>query len=807
MSLQRARVRRVLVWTLRGLLGALVLVVLAAAGGYLWLRGSLPDLEGEIAIAGLAAPAEILRDADGIVTIRAGSETDAALALGYAHAQDRLWQMDFTRRAGAGRVAEVVGARALPLDRFMRTLGLYRVGEANLAGLPQDTRAVLDAYAAGVNAFLEQRRGPLPLEFQILRYAPEPWRPADSMIWGRLMALQLADNWRDEVLRARLATRLDAEQIAFLWPAYPKDAPTTLKELAAATQALPLARFASVLPWELAPKDASNAWVLAAARTASGGPILANDPHLALSAPGQWYLARIETPERILTGATAPGLPFPVLGQNGDVAWGFTTTHSDTQDVFIERVAAGDPGAYETPDGPRAFEVREETIAVRGQAPETWRVRASRHGPVISDAIVERLEDLDQAGSVLALAWPGLRADDRTGAALHGMNRARNADELLDVLRDLHSPQQNVIFADRAGHIGFAAPGRVPIRKSGDGRQPVPGWSGDYDWVGEIPFAELPQASDPASGAIVNANNKLVPDGYRHLISADWRAPYRAARIEALLNGAPPLGPGGRTPEAAAVIQLDLASHAARQLLPFFLETDTSDARGAKAISILRAWDGRMARDAAAPLIFHAWAGALTEALLADELGPAFAAFRTPRTAILVRILRDAPIWCDDVTTPAAEDCGDRMSASLEAALAALARHHGDDLAAWRWGAAHLARFEHPILRHVPLAEAIFGFAQETPGDGNTVNRGGMAFGGNPARDFENIHGPGYRAIYDLADPDNSRFMIATGQSGNPLSPWYGSLARRWRDGDYLKPVGAATAADWRLRLTPRETQ
>jgi len=778
----------------------MALAVLAAAGGYLWLRGSLPQLEGEVELAALSAPAEILRDGDGLITIRAETETDAAVALGYAHAQDRLWQMDFSRRAGAGRVAEVVGARGLALDRFMRTLGLYRVAEANLASLPPDTRAMLEAYAAGVNAFLDGRRGPLPLEFQILRYAPEPWRPADSVVWGRLMALQLSDNWRDEILRARLAAHLDAEQIAFLWPAYPKDAPTTLKDLAAATRALPLDRFAKLLPWELAPKDASNAWVLAGARTASGAPILAGDPHLALSAPGQWVLARIETPERTLLGATAPGLPFPVLGQNDHVAWAFTTTHSDTQDIFIERLVDSDPDAYETPDGARTFEVREETIEVNGQAPETWPVRTTRHGPVISDALGERLDDVPEPGTVLALAWPGLRADDRTPAALHAMNRARSAADILAALRNLHSPQQTVVFADRDGQIGLAAPGRVPTRKQGDGRQPVPGWSGDYDWIGEIPFDELPQVIDPPSGAIVTANNKLVPEGYRHLLTANWRAPYRAGRIESLLNGDPL---GVQTLENSAAIQLDLTSNAARELLPLLLAAEAASERGALALKILRAWDGRMISEAAAPLIYHAWTGALTEALLADELGPSFEAFRTPRTAILIRILRDAPQWCDDVTTPAAEDCAAQLAASLETALANLARHYGDKVEDWRWGAAHLARFEHPVLRNVPLAEAIFGFAQETPGDGQSVNRGGMSFAGDMAHDFENIHGPGYRAIYDLADTDNSRFMIATGQSGNPLSPWYGNLAARWRDGEYLKLVGGATAEQKRLRLTP----
>lgn len=792
---------RFLVGTLCGLTILVGLGALLGGGGYVWLRGSLPDINGEVRAAGLHAPAEILRDPDGIVTIRAESEGDAAFALGFAHAQDRLWQMDFMRRVGAGRLAEVLGARALPHDRFMRTLGLYRVAEANLDHLPPETRALLEAYTAGVNAFLAQRTGPLPLEFQVLRYAPERWRPADSLVWGRIMALQLSGNWRDEILRARLAKRLTPEQIAFLWPSYPEDAPTTLNELAAATGMLPLRRLAGILPWDVAPKDASNAWVLSGARTETGAPILANDPHLSLSAPGFWYLARIETPELTRAGATAPGLPVIILGQSGHVAWGFTTTHSDTQDFFIERLVENDPDHYETPEGPRAFKVRQETINVRGQAPVVWEVRETRHGPVISDAVTDRLKGVAESGTVLALAWPALRPDDRSAVALHAMNRARNVEEFRAALKDFHSPQQNIVFADRDGRIGFAAPGRVPIRKAGNGRHPVPGWSGDYDWIGEVPYDDLPFASDPADGSFINGNNKIVPEGYRYLLTADWPAPYRAQRIEDLLRGN---AAADATVEGAAAMQLDVTSLAARELLPRLLAVEPATPRGKEAIGILRDWDGRMTREGAAPLIFTAWAARLTRAMLADELGPAFDEFRTPEPAILSRILSEAPAWCDDVTSDEAETCAQQLSGSLDAALGDLERRFGGPVQDLRWGAAHVARFAHPILRYVPLFESLFGYALETPGGNDTVNRGGFALRAGPDDGFAHIHGPGYRAVYDLADPDNSRFMIATGQSGNPLSPWYGDLAARWRDGHYVKLVGDATVAHKRLRLTPQ---
>ncbi len=335
----------------------------ALGGAYYWLRGSLPKLQGDQFVAGVEAPVKVLRDAYGIVTIRAESEGDAYFALGYVHAQDRLWQMDMMRRTGAGRVSEVVGADTLELDRYLRALGLYRLAEASLEHLPSEVLAALEAYTAGVNALLAEPGRLLPPEFLFLRHEPEPWRPADSLVWGRLMALQLSNNWRGEILRRRLDDLLTPEQSDLLWPEYPEDGPVTVGSSGASSkrhaEAAPPDRLtagkeanrlgvkarpptpplADLLPLEWSPKDASNAWVLSGKHTQSGKPILANDLHLGLTAPGPWYLVRIETPELTLAGATAPGVPFHLLGHNGHIAWGFTTTHADTQDFFIERLS------------------------------------------------------------------------------------------------------------------------------------------------------------------------------------------------------------------------------------------------------------------------------------------------------------------------------------------------------------------------------------------------------------------------------------------------------------------------------------
>ena len=795
--------KRPVVWALRALAGLAVLFVLFLGGAVFWLRGSLPVTDGEVEIAGLAASVDVLRDGDGIVTIRASNEADGARALGYVHAQDRLWQMDFMRRAGAGRLSELVGPATLPHDRRMRTLGLYRVAEANLEILPPETRALLDAYTAGVNAYLDDPPRAWPLEFYFLAppfgTRPEPWSPADSLVWGRLMALRLAGNWFDEILRARLSKRLSPEQIDFLWPDYPAGVPTTIPDLAALLEGLPLDRLARDTVWTPAASQASNSWVVAGSQSKSGAPILANDPHLALNAPGQWYLVRIETPELTLTGATTPGLPFVVFGHNGRIAWGFTNTRGDAQDFFIEKLVPGDPGRYQTPDGPRAFEIREETIRVAGAAPERLIVRSTGHGPVISD-VAPRAADAAAPGTVLALAWTALRGDDRTAAAFHAMSRARDWAGFREALRDFHSPQQNIVYSDATGTIGFIAPARVPIRKRGDGRAPVPGWSGAYDWTGFVPFEALPMILNPPSGRIVAANNKIVPDAYPYLITADWSDHYRAERIRQLLDAAGPL-----TPEAAAAMQQDPLSLGADELLPRLLETAPASPRGREALALLAAWDRRMDRDRAAPLIFYAWIRELNRRLFADDLGPVFDDFQRPKMDLLAKALAEAQVWCDDIGTPAREDCAGQAAQALEDGLDLLETRFGEPLDRLRWGAAHIARFRHPILSRVPYFDSLFGYEVETDGGNYTLNKAGARASGPLETLFEDFHGPGYRAVYDLADLDRSRLMIATGQSGNPFSPHYGNLATRWRDGIYAILDGKGTAGQDRLRLIPKK--
>jgi penicillin amidase len=614
------------------------------------------------------------------------------------------------------------------------------------------------------------------------------------------MALDLATNYRDELARVRLAQRLSKEQIADLWPAYPEDAPITLAEL---TRAVPWDQLAAVLPPAPPGGVGSNAWVVAPARSTTGGPLLANDPHLHLQAPGVWYLAHLETPELALVGATLPGIPAVVLGHNGTIAWGFTNTGADTQDLFIERLDPEDPTRYLTPGGSAAFARREELIEVKGGAPVVLHVRATRHGPVLSDLLPDAAARFG-AGQVVALAWSAPAEDDRTIQALLGIDRARDWSGFVAALRDVGAPMQNIFYADRAGHVGFIAPGRVPIRKHGDGRWPVPGWTGESDWTGWIPFDALPQALDPPDGVLFNANNRIVPPDYPYLLTADWEAPYRARRIGQLLQHAP-FGPA-----EFATMQADLLSLLAQDLLPVMLAAEPSGSAAAAAMARLKTWDRVMRADAAEPLIYAAWYRELSRLIYADELGDLFDTFWRVRPQFMERVLTRRQIWCDDVRTEPIETCAELAAMALDVALLDLRRRFGADPAAWRWGDAHVARMTHPVFANQPLLGRLFDIDVPSGGDSVTVDVGHFN-PGNPRWPFASTHAATYRAIYDLAHLDASRFVSATGQSGNPLSPHYRDLTRLWA-ADASVPIGRDRAsyrkeAIGTLRLQPSDRQ
>lgn len=779
-----------------------VLLSLAAVG-YFHLRRSLPAIDGTAPVHGLQAKVDIVRDGEGVPHIYAASERDGWFAMGYAHAQDRLWQMEFQRRIAQGRLSEFLGEAAYDTDRLMRTLGLARTAARTAGKLDADTRAQLEAYAAGVNAFLASDPV-LPIEFQVFRIRPEPWKPEDTLGWLLVMAWDLSSNWRLELGRLRYANAMGPERAAEFLPPYPGDKPWPLPDFKALYADLsPIAGslLAMSPPTEVA--AGSNNWVVSGDHSATGKPLLANDPHLGLQAPALWYLAQISTPAGNVVGGTLPGVPFVVLGRTDSVAWGFTTTNGDTQDLFVEKIAPGDPDSYMTPAGKAKFEVREEVIRVRGED-RRIRVRTTRHGPVLSDAVAQVAKGSPE-GHVLALSWSALTEESTTARAGLALNRARTAADVVAALKDNTAPQQNVVYADRDGRIGFIAPARVPVRRDDNeimGRVPAPGWIAKYDWTGFIPYEELPALRDPPEGQIVTANQRVTRPGYKHFISADWAAPHRAERIEEMLSDV-----SKHSLDSFARIQADVRSRLARELLATALAAKPETDAGRDAQAMLRGWNGEMTVDSPAPLVFSAWYREASRLVYADDLGEMFSESWDQRATFMIPVLRGEKgmdHWCDDVRTPVKETCAQVIARAFDAAASDLRKRYGTP-SGWRWGDAHTAASDHRPFGFFPVVRSIFNIAPRTPGDAHSVNVGHFHIR-DEARPFANKHSGSLRALYDLADLDRSRFMQSTGQSGNIFSPWYSNFAERWAKVQYIEipTKREAIAAAHALRLTPR---
>lgn len=799
-----------------GILSALVvLVLITLIVAYGFARRSLPELAGEAQVNGINAPLEIVRDAHAIPHIFAASIPDAYFGLGYVHAQDRLWQLEQSRRVASGTLSEVLGERGLKMDRLFRGLGILRASQANLQSLDDDTRSVLEAYSRGINAWLASDP-PLPIELSALGISPAPWTPADTLGYVRLMAWQLAGNYGDELARIELASVLSPEQAEAFLPPYPGYDPVPLARLLAVYSELdvPLARRAplgvldsaqhephrsvlasfaaarelrSLAPTRVGEAVGSNNWVVDGSRSASGKPLLANDPHLALMAPSQWYLAHLEAPGLSVIGGTLPGLAGVILGRTQRVAWAFTNTGPDAQDLYLERIAPGDGTRYITPDGPVAFSTRREIIRVKGEDDVVLEVRETRHGPVISD-VSPQASALLPPGYVLSLAWTALSANDQSAAFPLRAAKARNAAELREAARSYEAATQNIVFADVDGAVGFVAAGRIPKRRADNelqGLVPAPGWLARFDWNGFLPFEELPQLAAAPDGRIVTANQRITPPGYPHFIGNDWGPPYRADRIATLLDATPK-----HTLDSFAAIQADVYSTIAERVLEPLLASLPAELGSAEreAVAALRGWDRTMRAEQREPLLFAAWLRELGRAVYADELGELFEDEWSERPELMRQVLTDErgqARWCDDRRTPAAETCSLVSSRALTAALAYLEQRFGADRSRWTWGEAHQAVAENRLLGAVPGIAGFANLSAPRGGDGSSVNVASYWVDEDDSA-FESVWGPGYRALYDLSNLDASRAVINTGESGHVLSAYYRDLHPLWARGAYV---------------------
>lgn len=792
--------------------GGLVFVVAAAAVGFGTYRSLvLPRTEGTVQLAGLKGPVQIERDAEGIPTIRAGNARDAAFALGFVHAQDRLWQLETHRRIGAGRLAEAFGEAALETDRFLRALGVRRAAAAQWERLDPRSKEWLQAYADGINSYARDELRARPPEFVLLGLQPEPWTPQDSLAWLIMMAWDLGGNWTAELQRMRLALRLPVERINELLPPYPGEKPRVTADYAALFRSLKVDGKLGVQALAAAPESGiegvgSNNWVLAGSRTASGQALLANDPHLKLSAPALWYFARIETPEGRVAGATMPGLPAVVLGQNEHIAWGFTNTGPDVQDLYLERIQPGEPGKYQTPQGWERFETFAETIKVKGKPDVAFTARATRHGPVISDSgATEGLTGPAGAPAyAIAMRWTALDADAGTLEASWEMTSARSVDEFVRASARYVAPMQNMVVADRAGRIAVVSAGRVPLRKPDNelkGQVPSPGWEARYDWAGFLDPTATPREADPPRGWIATANQRIHGPDYPHYIGSEWAPPWRMQRIEQMLDAKEK-----HSIDDMRTMQADEFSLATVHLLPLIRQAGPSHPLAAAAKRELEAFDGRMAGERAAPLIFWAWARQLAQGLFADEVGETVwkGSTRAWREGMQAVMERGDAWWCDDKTTPVVETCAQQNDAALARALDELQAAQGPEVSAWRWDRAHQARSEHRPFSKVRLLARWFELRAPVGGDTYTVNvsRVNLKPDATTGELYLDEHGPSLRAIYDLGEPANSRFMHSSGQSGIVLSPHYRRFVERWAKVEYV-PVWSAPAVQT-LVLKPR---
>ena len=812
-------------WLIRLVAGLVALGLAGLALAYYILSRSLVDYSEDFTVAGISAPVEIVRNNDNVPHIFGATDEDVFFALGFAHAQDRLWQMTMLRRTAQGRLSEVFGTATVKTDELLRRLDLYGLSLASVSAQDAATLRALTAYSAGVNAWINQinagARGRGAPELFFFSNEISAWAPADSIAIIKLMALQLSGSAQAEVLRARLSLVLPADRLADLLPDDPGPGIAALPDYASVVPGV-RASFAPVRFAEgaLSPvaepgfSGASNAWAAAPGRSAAGGSLLANDPHLDFTAPTIWYLARLELRSGGVIGGTIPGVPAILVGRSEALGWGLTTAYLDDQDIAIEALNPDNPEQYQTPDGWATFDKRQSIITVKDSDPLTLTLRWSRNGPILPGTHYD-LASVTPAGHVAALSWTALSGSDTSVTAAMRLMMARSIPEALEAGRLFVAPAQNLMLADTGG-IALQVIGQMPARDPGHiskGRMPSLGADPVNGFKGTLPYSDNPRFVNPTSGLLGNTNNKTVDRPFPLHLSFDWGDTQRIQRWLTLMKTREV-----HTRESFIEAQLDTVNPTARALLPLIgaelwftgeaAPEGTPERLRQKALVLLAEWNGEMSEHLPEPLIAEAWLRALMDRLIRDELGAMADSFTHPSPVFIERVFRDvdgASVWCDVIQSAAVESCADLSRIALDEALLRLSESYGPNVESWRWGDAHQATHDHPVLGTVPGLRYFVNIRQSTSGGDDTLQRGRtIGTGPNP---YLNVQGAGYRGVYDFADPDSSVFITATGQSGHPLSRHYDDLGELWRRGEYipmsLDPDLARAAAAGVMVLTP----
>ncbi len=815
-------------WVFRITLVMVLLAVFTVIMVYYLLSRSLPDYDKTLTVTGLSAPVEIVRDHANVPHIFGKADKDVYFGLGYAHAQDRLWQMTMMRRTVQGRLSEILGPRTLKIDKIMRRFDLYDLARQSVEAQDAQTLEALKAYSAGVNARLAEIN-----DGALGRGAPEmflfnspvaPWQPADSIAIIKLMAVQLSAHLENEVLYARSSLALDdAARLADIMPLAPGSGIAALPGYASLFPGAALPRYAAVSatdPDPLSPfksralAGASNAWAAAPERSASGGTLMANDPHLGFTAPGIWYLARLELQSGGVIGGSIPGVPAIILGRSNDLGWGITSSYMDDQDLFMEELNPDNPEEYRTPDGFKPFTTGRSIIKIKGEPPVTLTLRWTENGPVLPGSHYN-LGTVTPAGHVAAVSWTALSAQDTTMSATIALMHAKSVQQAIEAGRRFVAPAQNLTVVDRS-QIALKTIGAMPRRDAeheSKGRMPSRGWLPQNRWQGISPYSANPEFIAPAGGILGNTNNKIVDRPFPLHVSYLWGDTQRIHRWRKLMQSRQV-----HTRDSFIEAQLDTVSFTARSLLPLIgadlwftgeaAPEGTPERQRQRALTLLSEWNGEMNEHMPEPLIYAAWLRALQERLIRDDLGPLAHEFDHPDPVFIERVYRDidgASAWCDIKQSSPVETCTDIARLALDDALIWIEERYGPALESLRWGDAHQATQDHPVLGKVPVLQYFVNIRQSTSGGDNTLQRGRTS--GTGPDPFLNVHGAGYRGVYDFADPDSSVFIISTGQSGHFLSRYYDDMAELWRRGEYipmsLDPELARAAAVGVTVLTP----
>jgi penicillin G amidase len=796
----------------------------AFVGALLWIyRRPLPQVDGRISLPGLKQPVEVVRDRWGVPHLYAASVEDVLFAQGYVHAQDRLWQMELNRRVGHGRLSEAFGTIAFDTDRLLRILGFARAAREGWDATDGEARTALEAYARGVNAFIQANPNNWGLEFTLLRLKPEPWTPVDSLVWTKMMAWGLSTNWDTELINAALVGKLGPERAARLHAEYPAGNPTVIPgapvgEMAA--KILTQLKELQALPGLSGLFGMSNNWVVDGHKSTTGKPLLANDPHLGLQMPSIWYENHLTAPEVEVTGVSLPGVPGVVIGHNREVAWGFTAALPDTQDLYVEKRNPQNSLEFEHDGKWLPARVVKEEIRVKGEKqPRVVEVVITRHGPLIDQLPPLAGRDLSKAPNFeygISLRWSGHDIGFTHRAAMR-MDRAENADEFVAALADWAGPSMNVVWADRAGNIGYHLTGQIPIRKSGVGAAPVAGWNDDHEWTGFIPAAELPQAKNPEQHFFASANNRITGADYPHFLGAETMNGFRARRITELLKEKDKL-----SADDFARMHVDLYCAPARPFCELLLTLrDTVMAEPAlaslqtdamRAFDEISRWDFVLGADSVAGSIyeltqhfalrhlFRPHLGDLTEPFLGVGFHPVIAPITfgfMDRSFLLGQkiLIDDDKEWIPSTRSAV-------LAAGLADALKWLRAQHSDD---WSWGKVHSAGFHHPLGSKKPLDKLFNRGPYPYGGDTNTVWQAAFVpkLPISPAGGFT----ASWRMICDLSDWDASRAIHTTGQSGHPASPHYDDMIWMWLRGQYHPMLWSRARVDahaaHKLTLTP----